>query len=95
MCLGRKESARDLHLLRESSEWGRYFQTLVPSSSQFGAPTHGKDKSREDVLGTTLVKRRGEPRDSRALGPLVVVLGVGECDRVPLGKASGAWCAGP
>ena len=33
---------------------------------------------------------REEPRDPRSPETLVVTSGTGECDRVPLGKASGA-----
>ena len=45
-------------------------------------------------LGRRKAAGREEPRDPRALESLVVVSGVGECDRVPLGKASGALIAG-
>ena len=97
-----KGGARDLHELRVPLRvGGQYFQTLVPSSSQCVTPTHGKSTVRSIqtlgkasggmCLGRREAAGREEPRDPRA----PVVSGVGECDRVPLGKASGAWCAGP
>ena len=101
-----KGSARDLHELRVPLRvGGQYFQTLVSSSSQCVTPTHGKSTVRSIrtlgkasggmCLGRRKAAGREEPRDPRALESLVVVSGVGERDRVPLGKASGAWCAWP
>ena len=56
--------------------------------------THARDEHSPKHLDSGLGRRkaagREEPRDPRALESLVVVSGVGECDRVPIGKASGA-----
>ena len=84
---------------------GRYFQTSVPSHSQCVYT-----RAREGTVSSFLIlgkvsegcawnnnneaAGREEPRDPRSPETLVVTLGTGECDRVPLGKASGAWSAG-
>ena len=85
---------------------GRYFQTSVPGHSQC-VYTRAREGTVSSFLILGKVSEgcawnnnnneaagREEPRDPRSPETLVVTLGTGECDRVPLGKASGAWSAG-
>ena len=101
-----KGSARDLHELRVPSEWeASTFRHWYRAPLSASHPRTGRAQSEASGLWAKPqggcawddVKRRGERSlgTPRALESLVVVSGVGERDRVPLGKASGAWCAGP
>ena len=104
--LERKGSARDLHELHESSEWkigiSRHQHRATPSASHLAREGTvssfwilGKVSEGCAWNNNNEAAGRVEPRDPRSPETLVVTSGTGECDRVPLGKASGAWSAVP